>query len=111
MLPPRPFVRSLVITAFVVWVVPRVLITSGVQIVSAVSGAPAEVRPIIRLLLALAVSWVVLLDVTVSRERVFVQNLGVAPLTVLGIGLGTVGACELMVSLVPALLALVARGG
>jgi hypothetical protein len=110
-LPPRPFAVSLIITALVVWAVPRALITSGTQVIGAVSGAPMTLRPVVRLLLAFAVSGVVLLDVTRTRERVFIQNLGVAPLTILGIGFGTALACEGLVSLIPGLLALVAKSG
>ncbi len=109
--PPRPLVLSLVITAVVVWAVPRALITSGVRVVGAVSGAPTGVRPIVRLLLALAVSGVVFLDVTISRERVFLHNLGVGSVTILGIGFGTAVLCEAVVQLAPALFTLMAGGG
>jgi len=111
LLPPRPFVLSLGITAVVVWAVSRGLITSGVRVVGAVSGAPTEVLPIVRLLLALAVSGVVFLDVTTSRERVFVHNLGVGSATILGIGFGTAVLCEAVVQLLPAVFGVVAGGG
>ncbi len=109
--PPRPFLRSLVLTAVVVWIVPRAIMTSGVRVASAVSGVSMEVRPMIRLGLALAVSGVVLLDVTVSRERVFMENLGVSPVAILGIGFGAAMLCEIALEVVAALSALAGIGG
>jgi hypothetical protein len=64
--------------------------------------------PITLLLLAAGVSWVALLDLTISRERVFAQNLGVGPRTVLGVAFGTVVLWEIFLRVVPALLSLLA---
>ncbi len=109
--PPGPFLRSLVLTAVVVWIVPRALVTSGVRVASAVSGVPMGVHPVVRLVLALVASGIVLLDVSVSRERVFMQNLGVSPSTILGVGFGTAVLCEVLLSLVTALAAVIGGGG
>lgn len=74
-------------------------------------GGSPELSPTTLLLLAMAVSGIVLLDLTVSRERVFAQNLGVAPLTVLGVAFGTAASCELVVGLAPGLLSLLSGTG
>lgn len=110
-LPPGPFIRSLVLTSVVVWIVPRGLVTAGVRVASAVSGVPMGVHPLVPLILALAVSGIVLLDVTASRERVFVQNLGVSPLTILGISFATAVLCEVLVGVTSALSAVIGVGG
>ncbi len=78
--------------------------------IASMFGTSPDLSALTLLLLALAVSWVVLLDLTVSRERVFAQNLGVAPVTVLGIAFSSVLLCETGLAMAPALLSFF-RGG
>jgi hypothetical protein len=93
-----------VVTSIVVWAVPRAVLTSGVRSLSQKLDISPHLSPTVLLILALAVSWVVLLDTTRSRERVFAQNLGIAPLTVMGLAFGTVVLCETLLALSPVLL-------
>ena len=102
--PPRPLLVSLVLTTTLVWAVPRAFLTAGAGSVAAMSDTSPTLSPITLFLLALGVSWVVLLDVTISRERVFAQNLGFGPRMMLGVAFGTVVLCELGVRVVSALL-------
>jgi hypothetical protein len=109
-LPPSPLLVPLVVTSVAVWAVARTVLSIGARVMASVLGTSPDLSPLTLLLLALAVSWVVLLDLTVSRERVFAQNLGVAPVTVLGIGFASALLCETGLAAAPALLSLF-RGG
>ena len=102
--PPLPLLVPLVLTSVAVWAVTRAALSIGAQAIASRFGTSPELSPLTTLLLALAVSWIVLLDLTVSRERVFAQNLGVAPLTVLGIAFASVLVCEMGIAVAPALI-------
>jgi hypothetical protein len=91
-------------TSILVWAVPRAILSAGAESVSQRLDISPELSPTVLLVLALAVSWLVLLDITRSGERVFAQNLGIAPLTVMGLAFGTVAFCETVLALAPALL-------
>lgn len=102
--PPRPLLVSLVLTTTLVWAAPRAILTLGARGMAGRFDISPALSPITLFLLALGVSWVVLLDVTISRERVFAQNLGFGPRMMLGVAFGTVVLCELSVLVVSALL-------
>jgi len=104
-LPPRSFSFRLAVTAFIVWGVARALLTSGLRPVGRELGISPDPSTGVLLILAVAVSWVVLRDITRSRERVFAQNLGIAPVTVMGVAFGTVVLCEVLLALLPVFLA------
>lgn len=108
--PPRPLLLSLLLTTLLVWAVARALLTAGDRAVAGVLGADSGLRPGVRVLLALAVAWVALQDNRISRERIFAQNLGVAPFTLFGLALATALLCEALLTVWPAL-SLLARGG
>jgi hypothetical protein len=91
-------------TSILVLAVPRAILSAGAESVSQRLDISPELSPTVLLVLALAVSWLVLLDITRSGERVFAQNLGIAPLTVMGLAFGTVAFCETVLALAPALL-------
>jgi hypothetical protein len=103
-LPPRPLSIRLVVTSIVVWAVPRAILSAGAGAESQRLDISPELSPPVLLVLALAVSGLVLLDVTRSRERVFAQNLGIAPLTIMGLAFGTVAICETVLALAPGLI-------
>ena len=109
-LPPRPLLVSLVLTSILVWAVPRGILTAGARVMARLYDISPSLSPITLLLLAVGVSWVVLVDVTISRERVFAQNLGFGPRMILGVALGTVVLCEILIVVVPALLSRLAGG-
>lgn len=102
-LPPRPLLVPLALTSILVWAVPRAILTAGARVMAALYDISPSLSPITLILLAAAVSWVVLLDITISRERVFAQNLGLGPRTLLGVAFGTVVLCEVLVEVIPAL--------
>ncbi|MGD8359872.1 MAG: hypothetical protein PVJ04_00465 [Gemmatimonadota bacterium] len=102
--PPGPLSIRLVVTSIAVWAVSRAILSAGAQTVSRQLDISPELSPTVLLVLALAVAWLVLLDITRSGERVFAQNLGIAPLTVMGLAFGTVAFCETVLALAPALL-------
>ena len=102
--PPRPLSIRLMATSILVWAVSRAVLSAGTGSVSQKLDVSPELSPTVLLVLALAVSWLVLLDITRSGERVFAQNLGIAPLTVMGLAFGTVAFCETLLALAPALL-------
>ncbi|MGW8265229.1 MAG: hypothetical protein ACWGSQ_02610 [Longimicrobiales bacterium] len=108
--PPRPLLVSLVLTSMLVWAVPRAILTAGARVMAALYDISPSLSPITLLLLATGVSWVVLLDLTISRERVFAQNLGFGPRMVLGVAFGTVALCETLIVVVPALISSLAGG-
>jgi hypothetical protein len=99
--PPASLLSFLVLITIVVWAVLRAALTAGAGVLARTLGTAPELSPTTLLPLALAVSWIVLLDLTISRERIFVQNLGIAPLTVMGVACGTVVLCELVVLWLP----------
>ena len=107
-LPPRPLLVSLVMTSVLVWAVARSILSAGARLIASRFGVAPELSPLTIVLLAVAVSWVVLLDLTVSRERVFVQNLGVAPLTIQAVAVCAVLACEAVLVLAWPIFSLVA---
>ena len=94
--PPLPLVRSVVLTTLVVWAVPRAILASGAQVISASMGISADISFTVLLLLNLAVAGIVYLDFNISRERVFAANLGVSPLAILLLSSGTALVCELL---------------
>lgn len=103
-LPPHPVLISLVFTSTLVWAVPRGILAGGAKVLAAKYDISPGLTPLTLLLLALGVSWVVILDVTTSRERVFLQNLGVGPRTLMGVAFGTVCLWEIFLATAPALL-------
>ena len=109
-LPTLPIFFRLVLTSILVWAMPRALLTSGARSMAARYDISPSLSPVTLFLLALGVSWVVLLDLTISRERIFAQNLGTAPLTIMGLALGTVALCEITLASLPVLLALFGGG-
>jgi hypothetical protein len=107
-LPPHPVLISLVFTSTLVWAVPRGILAGGAKVMAAMYDISPTLSPLTLLLLALAVSWVVLLDVTISREGIFLQNLGVGPRTLMGVAFGTVALWEIFLATAPTLLSLFA---
>ena len=105
-LPPRSLLVSLVLTSTLVWAVPRVILATGARAMAALFDISPDLSPITLLLLAVGVSWVVLLDTSISRERVFAQNMGIATRTILGVAFGTVLLWEIALRAGPALLSL-----
>lgn len=103
-LPPRPLLVPLVLTSTLVWVVPRAILALGARAMAARYDLSPGLSPVTLLLLAAGVSWVVLLDLTISRERVFAGNLGLAPRTLLGVAFGTVVLWETLLGLSAAFL-------
>jgi hypothetical protein len=103
-LPPSPFRNSLILTTILVWAVPRAILTTGARAAAARFGISPDLTPLVLVLLAAGVSFIVLLNTTITRERVFAANLGVSRRTILGIALATVVACETAVILFPSLL-------
>lgn len=102
-LPPPPFRNSLILTTVLVWAVPRAILTAGARAMAVRFGISPELSPLVLVLLAAGVAIVVLLNTTITRERVFAANLGVSRRTILGIALATVVACEAAVILTPSL--------
>ena len=78
----------------------------GARAMAARFDISPDLSPITLFLLAAGVSWVVLLDTTISRERVFAQNLGIATRTILGVAFGTVVFWEVALRAAPPLLSL-----
>lgn len=104
-LPPWPLARSVILTACLVWAVPRTILATGAQIVARTMGVAPELSNGVLLLLNLAVVGIVYLDFRISRERVFAANLGVSPLVILFLASGTALICEILLAGVPGLLA------
>ena len=100
-LPPRPLLISLVLTALLVWAVPRAILSSGARVMARMFGISPELRPVVLLLLAAGVTGVVLLDFTITRERTFAANLGVSRLTLAALAFGTVLLCEISIAMIP----------
>jgi len=98
--PPGPVIRSLVLTALVVWAVPRGALGVGVQVVSRTMDVEPRISPMVYLILAVAVAFVVYLDVVSSQERVFLANLGVSRSAILGVAFGTALLAEVMLAVV-----------
>ena len=61
-------------------------------------GISPELSPTVLLLLAIGVSFVVVLVSTITRERVFVANLGVSRLTLFLLAFCTVVVCEILLA-------------
>lgn len=109
-LPPWPLARSVILTALVVWIVPRGILTGGAQVAASITGGSPEISHTILLLLNLAVAGIVYLDLKIAKERVFAANLGVSPLSILALASFTALLGELFWSGIPALLASVVGG-
>lgn len=109
-IPPGPVLRSLVLTALVVWVVPRGALGGGVQLVSRTMEVQPRISPMIYLILAAAVAFVVYLDVVSSHERVFLANLGVSRGTILAIAFGTALLAEIMLAVIPLVVSVLLAG-
>ncbi|MFO8175788.1 MAG: hypothetical protein ACQET1_07880 [Gemmatimonadota bacterium] len=93
-LPPGPVLRSLILTALIVWVVPRAALSVGVQVVSGLLGISAGISPLVYLILATAVAFVVYLDTVASHERIFLANLGFSRNAILAVAFGTALVAE-----------------
>lgn len=102
--PPIPILTSLMLKTILVWALPRAILTAGAGAMAAKYNISSDLSPMVLVLLAIGVAWLILFDATRSRIRVFAQNLGVAPALLFGLALGTVLICELVLAFAPGFL-------
>ena len=87
-IPPRPVFWATLRTTLLAWLVLRAIVAFS-------SGSPSVLLPT-SVFLMLAVAAVAVVDITVSRERLLLGNLGVGRRVIAGVSLLVSGALELV---------------